>query len=155
MPSDVPRAVIYVVEGDAAVREALSRVVRAAGFEARPRETIDALVTQFEPATIGCILLDITDLSQREIGLAAELHDRGIDLPLIGLSASHGAAARRWARVIGSRFLFGKPVDDQALLDAIEWVIETKAQPAAEPAGVAAAPQPPTNHRHARNRRKP
>jgi FixJ family two-component response regulator len=118
--------VVYIVDADASVRQALSRLVRASGFEVRAFATIDELLAQTQWAAAGCILLDITAPSDRAARLRAELHDCGIDLPLIALSASHDPAMRHWARAIGCQLFLGKPVDDQALLDAIEWVIETK-----------------------------
>ena len=126
MAREPEQKVVYIVDADASVRQALSRLVRASEFEVRAFATIEELLAQTPRAAPGCILLDITTLSDRTAGLRAELHDRGIDLPLIALSARHDAVTRRWARAIGSEFFLGKPVDGQALLDAIEWVIETR-----------------------------
>jgi FixJ family two-component response regulator len=143
--------VVYIVDADASVRQALSRLVRASGFEVRAFATIEELLAPTPCAAPGCILLDITTPSDRTAGLRAELHDRGIDLPLIALSARHDAVTRRWARAIGSEFFLGKPVDGQALLDAIEWVIETR--PAGKPSRwIAVSPDQPYR-RHLRHRR--
>jgi DNA-binding response OmpR family regulator len=47
--------------------------------------------------------------------------DRGIQLPVIAVSARDDEEARRAARDLGAQFFFRKPVDGQALLDAIHW----------------------------------
>jgi FixJ family two-component response regulator len=143
--------VVYIVDADTSVRQALSRLVRASGFEVRAFATIEELLAQTQCAAAGCILLDITTPSDRSARLRAELHDRGIDLPLIALSACHDVATRRWARTIGSQLFLGKPVDDQALLDAIEWVIETKPD-STKRSWIADSPDQP-HQRHLRHRR--
>jgi len=143
--------VVYIVDADASVRQALSRLVRASGFEVRAVVTVDELLAQTQCAVAGCILLDITPPSACTAGLRAELHERGIDLPLIALSARHDAATRRWARTIGSQLFLGKPVDDQALLDAIEWMIETRPH-GTRMTWLATSPDQPYR-RHLRHRR--
>jgi FixJ family two-component response regulator len=126
VPPGEEQPVIYIVDADAGVRQGLCRLVRASGFDARPLATTEELLAEDRSPASGCILLDITTHSAGSSRLRAELHEHGIDLPLIALSARHDSATRRWARVIGSDFFLGKPVDDQALLDAIEWVIDAR-----------------------------
>lgn len=46
------------------------------------------------------------------------------DWPVIMLSTCHDELARHDARSVGARFLLNKPVDAQALIDAIAWVTE-------------------------------
>ena len=128
MPREPEDPVVYIIDADASVLQALARLVRASGFDVRAFATIEELLEQGPYSAAGCILLDITTPSARTAGLRAELYERGVDLPLIALSARHDAPARRWARTIGSQLFLGKPVDDQALLDAIEWVIEPNPQ---------------------------
>jgi len=143
--------VVYIVDADTSVRQALSRLLRASGFEVRAFATIEDLLAETQCVGAGCVLLDITTPSARTAGLRAELHERGIDLPLIALSARHDAVTRRLARTIGSQLFLGKPVDDQALLDAIEWVIETKPD-SARRSWIAVSPDQPYR-RHLRHRR--
>ena len=116
------RHVVYVVEADAGVRDGLCRLLRSAGLDTRPFGAIEELSTAPEPSESGCILLDISAPAAAAPGFHDEL--RRIGLPSIALSARRDATMRRRARELGSQFFLGKPVDDQALLDAIEWVIE-------------------------------
>jgi FixJ family two-component response regulator len=117
--------VIYIIDDDAAVREGLCRLARSAGFEARPFVTSDQFLAEVQSPAPGCILLDITTTAPGNSRLQGALLQRGLQLPLIAISARDDAATRRKARELGSRFFMGKPIDDQALLDAIEWVIES------------------------------
>ena len=62
------------------------------------------------------------------------------NLPVIAISARDDAETSMLARQLGARFFFRKPVDDQALIDAIHWVLEsrTRARRDATPRGTPA-----------------
>ena len=49
--------------------------------------------------------------------------EQGIRIPVIVISASDDAQVREQARELGAVAFFRKPIDDQALLDAISWAI--------------------------------
>jgi DNA-binding response OmpR family regulator len=53
------------------------------------------------------------------------LNERHIALPVITISARDDDETRMLARERGARLFLRKPVDDQALLDAINWVTTT------------------------------
>ena len=52
------------------------------------------------------------------------IRNLGIKWPVIVLCADGGASALRVARASGADFLLNKPVDAQALFDAIAWVTD-------------------------------
>jgi FixJ family two-component response regulator len=114
--------VVYIVDDDASVRKALARLMRAAGFDPKVFETPDAFLREVSEGSSGCVLLDIS--MPRVTGLQVQvfLKQKGIDLPVIAVSARDDEETRRIARVQGAEFFLRKPVDDQALLDAIAWV---------------------------------
>jgi FixJ family two-component response regulator len=122
VPRESLAVVVYVVDGDASVREALCRLTASAGYEPRALASIREFVVQPVEPRKGCILLDADQLD----GAAAPepphgWHDR---LPVIVLCSGADARARERARSSGARFLLNKPVDAQALFDAIAWVTE-------------------------------
>jgi FixJ family two-component response regulator len=53
--------------------------------------------------------------------LPNRLQDRGIDLPVIFVTADYSNATRDRIRTAGGCAYFKKPVDDQALIDMIRW----------------------------------
>jgi FixJ family two-component response regulator len=57
------------------------------------------------------------------------LKQKEIDLPVIAVSARDDEETRRIARAQGAQFFLRKPVDDQALLDAIAWVSASSHDP--------------------------
>jgi len=52
--------------------------------------------------------------------------EQGIRIPVIVISASDDAQVREQARELGVVAFFRKPIDDQALLDAISWAISQR-----------------------------
>jgi FixJ family two-component response regulator len=121
--------VIYIVDDDASVRKGLSRLMRAAGFEPKVFETPEAFMREVGENSCGCVLLDITMPRITGLQVQACLKQKGIDLPVIAVSARDDEETRRIARAQGAQFFLRKPMDDQALLDAIAWVSGSSREP--------------------------
>ena len=51
--------------------------------------------------------------------------EAGSMLPIIAVSDLDNEASHRKARELGAQFLLHKPVDGQALLDAIHWITDS------------------------------
>ena len=125
---------VLVVDDDASVCRSVARLLRASGYAVQTFSRAAAFLAAVGPKSRGCVLLDVT--MPRMSGLEAQvvLRARGIALPVIALSARDSSQVRERARERGAQFFLQKPVDDQALLDAIAWVTQLPAAPAA-PAG--------------------
>lgn len=98
--------------------------MRASGFEVRSYSTAESFLAAAHQEPHVCVLLDITMPRMSGLQVQARLKERGIDLPVIAVSAHDNDDARLTARTLGARFFLRKPVDDRALLDAIAWVTE-------------------------------
>lgn len=114
--------VVYIVDDDDAVRDGFARLLRAAGLEPRPYDSAEQFLEEVRDAPRACILLDITMPRMTGPQVQARLNERNIALPVITVSARDDEETRAWARGLGARMFLRKPVDDQALLDAINWV---------------------------------
>ena len=115
---------IYIVDDEGAVRKGLSRLMRSAGMPCRDFASAEQFLAEMDPQQKGCVLLDITMPGLTGLQLQAELTKRKVNLPIIAVSARDDADTSGRARQLGARFFLRKPVDDQALLDAIRWVLE-------------------------------
>jgi len=113
---------IFIVDDDDSVRKGLSRLMRTAGFEVKAFATADSFFEECGTAMRTCVLLDITMPRMSGLQIQARLKEKGIDLPVIAISARDDDETRTTARRLGARFFLRKPVDDRALLDAIAWV---------------------------------
>ena len=114
---------IYIVEDDDSVRKGLSRLMRSAGFATQDFSSAEEFLASADTNEPGCVLLDITMPRLSGLQLQTELNKRHIDLPVIAVSARDDSDTRDMARQLGARYFFRKPVDDQALIDAIQWLL--------------------------------
>lgn len=113
---------VYIVDDDGAVRDAFARLLRSAGLDPRPYGSAERFLEEVRDEPRACVLLDISMPHLDGPQVQARLNDRGIMLPVITVSAHDNAEIRARAQRLGARMFLRKPVDDQALLDAIEWV---------------------------------
>src|SRR6188508_1055205 len=84
---------VYVLDDEADVLRALSRLLRAEGLSVQTFEHAPAFVAHAGPESIGCLVLD---LSMPELdGLAVQrlLADKGCTLPVVFLSGNADAMA--------------------------------------------------------------
>jgi len=114
---------VYIVDDDTSVRKAIGRLMSTNGFEVREFESPEEfLAAPVEPSPI-CVLLDITMPGLTGIEVQERLNARVSQWPVITVSAREDDAARDTSRRLGARMFLSKPVDAQALLDAIAWVV--------------------------------
>lgn len=126
-------ATVYLVDDDASVRRAMSRLIRSAGYQVRafatahefledaqrdtPEASADALPT--------CLVLDIrlpeSDLDG--MALQRELSECGASLPIIFITGHSDIPTTVQAMKGGAVDFLLKPVQDAALLDAIEQAV--------------------------------
>ena len=114
--------IVHIVDDDGAVRAGFARLLRAAGLDARCYESADLFLETVRDGSGACVLLDITMPNTTGPDVQERLNEKGIGLPVITVSARDDEPTRALARALGARMFLRKPVDDQALLDAINWV---------------------------------
>lgn len=124
MPKSAALRIVYVVDGDASVREGMSRLMDSAGLEARPCASVPEFLDQARGMHVACVLLDVWGARQCEVAVRNALLAVAKVLPVIALSSSDDPTVRHLARELGARSFFRKPVDAAALLDSIEWVMQ-------------------------------
>jgi len=115
---------VFVVDDDAAVRKAVSRLLRSAGIAvaafASPRE----FLAQYDPATPGCLVLDIAMPDLNGLQLQTTLGERGSILPIIFLTGQGDVSKSVQAMKHGAFDFLSKPVKDKDLLTAVRAAIE-------------------------------
>jgi FixJ family two-component response regulator len=120
---------VYIIDDDASVRGGLSRLMRSAGLEPHAYATPLAFLEHLPTAEQGCILLDVTMPDMSGLQVQEKLREQGVRLPVIVLSATETEEVRQATHALGARFFLRKPVDAQALLDAITWVSRPRNEP--------------------------
>ena len=127
-PTEHPHQ-IYIIDDDESVRRALCRMLRSAGMVASAYATVDGFIADCARAGNACVIADVRLQGTSGLDVPAALHRIGCDLPVIIVTAQDSDAARAEAKQAGAVAFFRKPVDDQALLDAIEWATQGERDP--------------------------
>lgn len=124
MVNAASRPVVYIVEDDQSVRDGLTRLMRSADLPVCAYADAESFLNEISAQSQGCVLLDMTMPRLNGLEVQARLKARHIDIPVIAVSAREDDETRTLARELGAQFFMRKPVDDQALLDAISWVLD-------------------------------
>jgi two-component system response regulator FixJ len=111
--------VIYVVDDQQSVRDALSEMLSVFGFETEKFESADAFLKQLDPARAGCIVADVRMPGTDGIELVRELSNRSVSLPVILISGHADIPMAVTAIKAGAEEFIEKPVDDTQLVAAI------------------------------------
>jgi FixJ family two-component response regulator len=129
MPVNVMRqdeAIVYVVDDDAQLREAVASLCRSIGLETKVfSSTEDLAAADMEPDKPGCLVLDVRFLSTAASGLEFQrtMIANGCATPIVFLSGHVDVRASVEAMKNGAVDFLLKPFRDQELLDAIRLAI--------------------------------
>ena len=113
----LPDGAILVVDDDEAILDIVSDVLRLEGY---PVETALDGVAALEAVERRRPLLVLLDMRMPRLdgwGFARVLHERGIRLPILVMTAARDAAG--WADEIGAQGYLAKPFDVAQLVEAV------------------------------------
>jgi len=114
---------VYVIDDDDSVRRAFGRLMRSADLGVELFSSPDEFLSGDRRKDKACILLDIRMPGSTGFTLMETLTEKRINLPVIVVSASDDVHIKQRVKELGAVAFFRKPVDDQALLDAIWWAV--------------------------------
>ena len=117
------RATVFIIDDEASIRTALERLCQSAGLAGRSFESVETFLAADVNDESACVVADIRMPGTSGLVLPARLRESQRNLPVIFVTAFDTPETRTEARVAGAAGYFRKPVDDQALLDAIEWAL--------------------------------
>ncbi len=114
------RSTVLLVDDDPSILPALARLIRAAGFSVRTFDRPSAVLASETPKTNACMLVDVHLPEMNGVELCKALAESGRSLPAIMITGRTDAETRRlieYAHPVAALF---KPIDEQALLEAVE-----------------------------------
>lgn len=115
---------IAIVDDDLGVRGSLDSLLRAVGLGAIGFARGEELLASRLSSRVACIVTDLHMPGMTGLQLQSELRRRGCSQPVIVMTAFPTAIAREQARAAGARAFLTKPIDPEALLAAIEAVLD-------------------------------
>jgi FixJ family two-component response regulator len=112
--------VIHIVDDDASVQTALTRVLEASGFAVKQYKSAGDFLVESADATSGCLLLDIRMQGPSGLQLQEHLNKRGFTLPIIFMTAFGDVPTTVRAMKAGAFDFLTKPVKKDDLLASVK-----------------------------------
>lgn len=110
---------VFVIDDDAAVRTALERLFRGAGWTVRTFASAEEFLQQDLDRARGCLVADVHLGRMSGLELHAKLGARAEPMPVILTSGVDDVNMEREAFRLGAIAFFRKPFEASALLDAV------------------------------------
>lgn len=120
LPDQSP--LVYLVDDDDAVRDALALLLRSVGLRSAGYGDPRQFLAQLAPQTIGCVVLDIRMPGISGLDVLARLAEAA-DLPVVMLTGHANVDLCRRAFKGGAMEFLQKPVDDDIFLDAVQTAV--------------------------------
>jgi FixJ family two-component response regulator len=114
--------IVFVIDDDATVREALRRLLRSAGLEVKVVNSASEFLQSELPDVASCLILDIRRLSG--LDFQVDLAAAGIHIPIIVITGHGDIPMSVRAMKAGAIDFLTKPFRDQDMLDAVTTAIE-------------------------------
>jgi FixJ family two-component response regulator len=110
---------VFLVDDDKGVLKALSRLLRARGYDARSFESPQAFLDHDDVEIPGCAVFDIAMPGVDGLALQKVLTDRGSQRPVVFLTGTGNIPTTVRAMQAGAVDFLTKPVKETDLFDAI------------------------------------
>ena len=114
-----PRLLIAVVDDEEAVRTALRRLLRSASLDVETFSSGAEFLESVKEHQPDCVVLDLHMPQVSGFAVQTRLAESGIRLPTVVITGYDAEVTRERALAGGAAAYLRKPVDGQALLDAI------------------------------------
>jgi len=118
------RPVIFVVDDDSAVRDAMHDLLREDGWTVEVYATADAFLEAYRPGREGCLLVDAVMPGMGGFELLQQLKDRAHRLPAIMITGNGDVHMAVRAMQAGAVDFIEKPIGEGELLLSIERALE-------------------------------
>jgi FixJ family two-component response regulator len=115
---------ISIVDDDAAVREALKRLMRSVRFHVTTFESAEEFLASEQVSETDCLILDVYLPGMSGFELQAQLRSQRRSVPIVFITAHADEASRQRALNAGAIELLGKPVRRDTLFRAVQTAIE-------------------------------
>ena len=114
------RALIVVVDDDASIRKAFQRLLHSAGFAVETFPSGIEFMESLKTRRPDCVVLDLHMPLMNGFEVQVQLEQTGASIPTVIVTGHDSSETRERALTGRPAAYLRKPVDDEALLDAIE-----------------------------------
>ena len=127
-PKEAPLPTVFVVDDDAAVRDAMQWLIESVGLSVRVFPSAPEFLDAYDTRMPGCLLLDMRMPGMSGLALQQQLVERGINLPVIVITGHGDVQMAVQAMKLGAVEFIEKPFSDDLLLDRIQQAVQYDAQ---------------------------
>jgi FixJ family two-component response regulator len=126
-PGPESKAIVFVVDDDVFVRDALESLVRSAGFEVETFASAHDFLDHRKPDGPSCLVLDVRLPGLSGLDLQKRIREANREIPIVFITGHGDVPTSVRAMKAGAVEFLIKPFSDQDLLDAIEQAIKRDA----------------------------
>ncbi len=123
-PMREEQPVVFIIDDDSSVREAVTDLLRSIGLGAKSFGSTQEFLQSTRPDVPGCIVLDVRLPGPSGLEFQRMLINSNIQLPIIFISAHGDIPMSVRAMKSGAIEFLTKPLHEQQLLDAVQAGIE-------------------------------
>ena len=121
---DESQAIVFVVDDDQSVREALDSLFRSTGLKVQAFASAQEFLQSEKPECPSCLVLDVRMPGLSGLDLQREMADSEISIPIILITGHGDIPMTVQAMRAGAVEFLTKPFREQDLLDAVGFAIE-------------------------------
>jgi FixJ family two-component response regulator len=119
MIAKTPTELVFVIDDDASMRQAISRLLHAIGLTIRTFGSAREFLGTRLPDIPACVVLDVRLPDLSGLDLQREMVERGIHVPVIFITGHGDIQMSVQAMKAGAVEFLTKPFRDQELIDAV------------------------------------
>jgi two-component system, LuxR family, response regulator FixJ len=118
------KSIVYVIDDDEAVRQALAFQMGSAGIDVRTYESATAFLKVVPTVQTGCIITDVRMPDLSGIDLLRRLRELKVTAPVIVITAHGDIPLAVEAMRMGAVDFLEKPFDDEVLLASVRSALD-------------------------------
>ena len=122
-----PPAIVYLLDDEIGIVNALTRLLRTEGWEVRGFTTPGAFLAAFRPEETNCLVLDVAMPGVGGLDFQRQLAHAGILVPIVFLTGRGDIPTSVRALRAGAVDVLTKPVDAAALIRAVRTALQRAA----------------------------
>jgi RNA polymerase sigma factor (sigma-70 family) len=119
-----PESIVFVIDDDASVRDALRSLIRSVGLEVELFASAQEFLKRKPSETLSCLILDIRLPGISGLDFQRRLAATGVHTPIVFITGHGDIPMSVRAMKQGAVEFLTKPFRDQDLLDAIQVALE-------------------------------
>jgi FixJ family two-component response regulator len=123
-PVPESKAIVFVVDDDISVREALESLVRSAGFEVETFASAQDFLANRRPDGPSCLVLDVRLPGLSGLDLQKRIREASREIPIVFITGHGDVPTSVRAMKAGAVEFLIKPFSERDLMDAIQQAIK-------------------------------